>query len=669
LKRPATYNPFYIRDKILTMAKRKVRIEDLRKFVFVSDPQISPDGGKISFVRSSINYDENRYDRHIWLGDTETRKITQFTSGPGADTYPRWSPSGDQLLFLSKGRQPDAKTQLYVINVDGGEARLVADTENAVSDPRWSPDGKRILFTSRVWTEEKPKTEVKRIKRIRYRFNNVGFFEGRRLHLFTVRASGGKPKQVTRGEFDVIDPRWSSDGKSISFITNMEEDQETSRVNDLYKVPARGGPPVKLTDSTYSIACHSYSPREEAIAFIGHRRPEELAVDYELYVMPSSGGEARILTDGFNRSLLMGVGSDLRVFAAGDDPVWSSCGNYIYFNTADTPYCNLYRINVKDKKVETLVAGKIVDGFSVSNNGIIVFNAMNSLEPCEIYLLKGEEERKISNFNKRLLNRLDLVTPEHFTFKNRLGRTVDGWLMRPVGWTKGESYPCILEMHGGPRGVYGEGIFLEFQLLCAQGYAVIYTNPRGSAGYEEEYTQAVMGHYGEVDFEDLMDFTDEALRRCPWIDESRLGLTGGSYGGYTTNWIISHTDRFKAAVTCRSICNWVSKFGVSDIGFMQPESISGAKTYWGEDLIEHIKRSPIYYVDKVKTPCLIIHSEQDYRCPMAEGEQWFTALKLNKVPTELIRFPDENHELSRSGKPKHREERLRHILRWFKEYL
>jgi dipeptidyl aminopeptidase/acylaminoacyl peptidase len=224
-------------------------------------------------------------------------------------------------------------------------------------------------------------------------------------------------------------------------------------------------------------------------------------------------------------------------------------------------------------------------------------------------------------------------------------------------------------MHGGPRGVYGNGVFQEFQLLAAEGWAVIYTNPRGSAGYDEEYTMGVMRHYGEVDLEDFMDFTDEAVRRYSWIDENRLGLTGGSYGGYTTNWIITQTDRFRAAVTFRSVCNWVSKFGVSDIGFMQPESISGAKTYWGEDLVRQMLHSPLYYVDRVKTPCLIVHSEEDYRCPIEQGEQWFTALKLNGVPTELVRFPGENHELSRSGKPKHREERFRHLIRWFREYL
>ena len=649
------------------MAKRMIKVEDLRGFVFVSDPQISPDGSKIAFVHSTIDHDEDKYLRHIWLADTKTGKLTQFTHGPGSDNYPRWSPRGDKLLFLSNGRQPDKKTQLYTISLAGGEAQLIADTENGVSGPRWSPDGKSILFTSRVWTEEKSESDVKHIKRIRYKFNNMGFFEGRRAHLFTVKASGGKPKQITEGEYDVADPRWSGDGKTISYITNMDEDQDTARVTDIHRIPAKGGKPEKLTDSTYNITAHSYSPKGDKIAFVGHQRPDDLAVDIDLYVMPLDG-KPKIITDGFNRSLGMGIGSDLRVETPGDGPVWSSDGAYIYYNTVDTPYCNLYKINVKDKRLEILVTGKTVDGFTVADNGVIAFNAMTALEPCELYVL-DKEEKKLSGFNTKLLDKLELSTPEHFTFKNRLGRTVDGWIMKPVGWKKGEKYPCVLEMHGGPRGVYGDGVFQEFHLLNAEGYAVIYTNPRGSAGYEETYTQAVMRHYGEVDYEDFMDFTDEAIKRYPWIDASRIGLTGGSYGGYTTNWIITQTDRYKAAVTCRSICNWISKFGISDIGFMQPESISGEKTYWKEALVEQMKHSPLYYVDNVKTPCLIIHSEQDYRCPMAEGEQWFTALKLNNVPTELIRFPDENHELSRSGKPKHREERLEHILRWFREYL
>jgi dipeptidyl aminopeptidase/acylaminoacyl peptidase len=315
------------------------------------------------------------------------------------------------------------------------------------------------------------------------------------------------------------------------------------------------------------------------------------------------------------------------------------------------------------------VGGKTVDGFSLSEDGsIIAFNALDAIHPAELWVKDERGEKKLTGFNDRLLKGLDLSVPEHFTFVNALGETIDGWVMRPVGFKEGEKYPTVLEIHGGPRGVYGDGMFHEFQVLAAEGYAVIYTNPRGSGGYGEAYAQAVMGHYGECDYEDLMAFVDEALKRYPFIDESRLGVVGGSYGGYMTNWIISQTDRFAAAVTFRSICNWVSKFGVSDIGYMQPESIAGEEDFW-TNIEVPLRHSPIMYAKNVKTPCLIVHSENDLRCPMEQGEQWFVALKQNGVPTELVRFPDETHELSRSGKPKHREERLQHMLRWFNEYL
>jgi dipeptidyl aminopeptidase/acylaminoacyl peptidase len=649
------------------MAKRKIKVEDLRKFKFVSDPRICPDGSRIAFVVSVIDYDENKYLRSIWMADTDSGKLSQFTHGPGSDINPRWSPDGEKILFLSNGREKNKKTQLYTISMSGGEAQLVADMENGVGNPEWRPDGKQILFTSRTWMDKKPETDVKHITRIRYKFNNMGFFEGRRVHLFNF-TPGSKHKLVTKGEFDVSNPHWDKTGKNITFITNMNPDADTSRVQDIYRVDAKKGTHTKLTGGKHSIANHSHSPDGSKIAFIGHDQPKELAVDYDLWTMPSKGGKPKLETGGFNRSLLMGIGSDLRVGSPNPGAAWSKDGESIYFNTADTPYLNIYMLNLVSGELETVVTGKTAEGFSVSDEGKIAFVAMNATAPTELYLHDGEE-KKLSSFNDRLLTGLNLVEPEHFTFKNRLGMKVDGWIMKPVEWMEGENYPCVLEMHGGPRGVYGDGIYQEFHQLTAEGYAVIYTNPRGSAGYEELYTQAVMRHYGEVDAEDFLDFTDEALKRYPWIDENRLGLTGGSYGGYTTNWIISHSDRFKAAVTCRSICNWVSKFGVSDIGFMQPESISGEKTYWGESLVEQMKHSPLYYVGNVKTPCLIIHSEQDYRCPMAEAEQWFTALNLLGVPTELVRFPEENHELSRSGKPKHREERLDHILRWFREYL
>ena len=651
------------------MVKRKMEIADLRRFKFVSDPQISHDGTRIAFVISTINYEEDKYERHIWMTDTITGKSSQFTYGSGADSYPRWSPDDSELIFISRGREPNKKTQLYVINANGGEAKMLAESEEGLGSIQWSNDGKSVMYISKVWTEEKPKTDVKVVSRIKYKLNAAGFFEGRRSHIFVVQ-EGKKPKQLTDGEYDVDYAAWNPNRKEVAFVTNMSPNQDTSRVRDIFRLSVKGGESIKVTDGGHAIGNLAYSPRGDTLAFIGYDRVDEHAVDNDLYLLPLEGGEIKCLTEGFNRSLGMGIGSDLRVSTPSQDPVWSHDGDHIYFLTTDIPYCNLYKLSVASQATEIIKTGMTIDGYSLSDDDAkIAFNAMSATEPCELYLMEGETTKKLTDFNAKLVDQVEILKPEHFTFKNRLGRKVDGWIIKPSGWKEEVKYPCILEMHGGPRGAYGDGIFHEFQVLASMGYTVIYTNPRGSAGYEESFTTAVMGHYGEVDYEDFMDFTDEALRKSPWIDSNRLGLTGGSYGGYMTNWIITQTDRFKAAVTFRSICNWVSKFGVSDIGFMQPETISGEKTYWGPALMEQMKHSPLYYVDRVKTPCLIVHSEQDYRCPMDQGEQWFTALKLNDVPTKLVRFPDENHELSRSGKPKHREERLQHLVGWFKEYL
>ncbi len=652
------------------MPKRKIKVEDLRRFKFVSDPQVSPDGEKVAFVLSTINHDEDTYERHIWIADVASGEIEQFTYGAGSDTYPRWSPDGGQLMFLSRKRDPEKKgSQLWVIPRSGGEARLAVETEEGVSKPVWAPDSKRVLFLSKVWTEEKPESDVKVVKRIRYKLNASGFFQGRRTHLF-IASVGKRPRQLTKGEFDVEVARWSPDGKGLAFITNMEEDADTSRVSDIFLIPSKGGEPRKLTEGKHSISDLSFSPDGEQLAFIGHDQPDGLAVNQDLWIMPSSGGEMRNLTKGFDRTMNLGVGCDLRVSTPSSGAVWGPEGESVYFMTASIPHCNVYKVAVSGGPVETVISGRVIDGFSISADGsVIAFNALDATHPAELWVRDTEGERRLTGFNERLLKGLDLSEPEHFTFVNALGDEIDGWIIKPFGFEEGEKYPTVLEIHGGPRSVYGDGLFQEFQVLAANGFAVIYTNPRGSGGYGEAYAQAVMGHYGECDYEDLMAFMDESLRRYPFIDEARLGVIGGSYGGYMTNWMISHTDRFTAAVTFRSICNWVSKFGVSDIGYMQPRSISGRETFWGDDIVEQLRHSPIMYAGNVKTPCLIIHSEQDYRCPMDQGEQWFTALKLQGVPTELVRFPDENHELSRSGKPKHREERLQHMLRWFKEYL
>ncbi len=651
------------------MPPRKVKIEDLRRFVFVSDPQVSPNGGRVAFVHTTIDYPNDGYVKHIWVWERESGEAAQFTHGPGSDNNPRWSPDGGQLLFVSSKRQLEKKSpQLWVIPSFGGEARLVADIEDAgVSNPAWAPDSRRILFTARVWEGEKPDSDVRIVRRLNFRLNGVGLYPGKRVHLFTVRV-GGKPKQLTKGEFDVNAAAWSPDGKTIGLVTNSAEDADISFIRDIYAMPAKGGEWSRLTRGEHLISGLSWSPSGEEIAYLGHDLHAITATNTDVWVMPAGGGEPVNLTASFDRSIGRGVGSDLRVSTPDPGAAWSPEGGCLYFLAGTVPTTNVYRVDRRTADVERLTEDRNIEGFSLSADAsVMAYNAMDATHPAEIWFRDEGGERRVTKFNDGLLRRLSLSAPEHLTFRNGQGTEVDAWVMRPPDFQDGEKYPTVLQIHGGPMSIYGDTIYHEFQVLAANGYNVIYTNPRGSGGYGEDYAAVLQGQFGTVDYEDIMGFVDDALGRFDFIDPERIGVTGGSYGGYLTNWIVTQTDRFRAAVSCRSTCNRLSHHGYSDMGYRHGES--GNMGYPWRDEEKLMRQSPIRYVFNVKTPTLLIHSENDLRCPMGQAEEFFVALKELGVDTELVRFPDENLELSRSGKPKHREERLQHILRWFDRYL
>lgn len=649
------------------MSTRNIKVEDLRSFVFVSDPQMSPDGNLAAFVHTTVDYKNDDYVKHIWLHDVKTGKNNQFTHGTGKDSYPRWSPDGEKLLFLSSGREESEGNKLYVIPTGGGEAQLVVDMETGVTNPVWGPGSKRVLFTSRVWEPKKPESDVVVVRRIKFKLNGVGIFAGKRIHLFSVRI-GRKPKQLTKGEYDVENAAWSPDGKQIALVTNQEEDQDTSFVRDIFLIPSKGGEMKKITNGKLGIDGLRWSQDGETIAFLGDDFHARGATNTDLWTMPANGGEPVNLTKDFDRSLGRGIGSDLRVGTPYPGIVWGPDDEHLYFQTGSIPTANIYRVNRETKNLEQLTKGITVDGFSYSKDfTVLVYNAMNATSLCELWIKDDMGTRQATDFNGRLLKKLSLSIPEHFMFKNEEGTKVDGWVMKPPGFKESAKYPTIVQIHGGPLGVYGDGIYHEFQLLNAAGYCVIYTNPRGSGGYGEEYGAVLQGHHGETDYRDMMTFLDSAIDQFSYIDSTRLGVTGGSYGGYLTNWIITQTERFKAAVTCRSTCNRLSHHGYSDFGFHHGES--GNMGYPWKDEEKLLRQSPLRYAANIKTPTLLIHSENDLRCTMQQAEEFFVALKEVGVDAELIRFPDENHELSRSGKPKHREERLIHILRWFNKYL
>ncbi|MFW6305608.1 MAG: alpha/beta hydrolase family protein, partial [Candidatus Saliniplasma sp.] len=376
----------------------------------------------------------------------------------------------------------------------------------------------------------------------------------------------------------------------------------------------------------------------------------------ELYLYSHEKDDHEQLTD-MDRSLGNSLLTDVKY--GGGEIVRVENGNY-YFLVTEDYNVGLYKFTLKDGVEPVIQKEGSIDSFDI-HDGKIVYAALRGLRPQELYIFDGEEKR-LTDFNRL---DLDLSEPEYFEVKSE-DRKIDAWIMKPVDYDQGERYPTILEIHGCPKCVYGTVHFNEMQLLANSGYVVVFSNPSGSSGNGDDFAD-IMGEYGGPDFVDLMNVMDEALKRYDYIDEDRLGVTGGSYGGYMTNWVIGHTDRFSAAVSFRSISNWISKFGTTDIGyyFVKDQILADP---W-DDVEQLWDRSPMKYADRVDTPTLFITSRKDYRCWEAEAIQMFTSLKYHGVESKLVLFEDENHNLSREGKPKQRMKRLEEMLDWFDMYL
>ena len=508
------------------------------------------------------------------------------------------------------------------------------------------------------------KSDVSHIRRISYRMNGSGYHFSYRTHLFIVSPRGGRPRQLTRGEWDATSPSWSVDGKKIFFSSNIEENTDYTRSHNLYSVTIRGGRPRKLCGLRGYLHSPSPSPDGKTVAFVGSDRRRGNGTNDDLYLVPIAGGRPRNISKQTDLSIGQSVISDSRIGSPGFAPVWSPDGSEIKFLAAQNGSDRLFSLHLKAKELNSYTTGDTtVESVSYNEDHTsAAYTQMSATELAELWLWReGRAERRLTRLNDPLLARLHLSEPERFTFNASDRTEVEGWLMLPPA-SRRQKHPAILQIHGGPRAAYGYGFLHEFHLLNARGFAVFYINPRGSSSYGEDWASAVPKHFGERDYRDIMEAVDLIARRRS-IDRNNIGVSGGSYGGFMTNWIVGHTERFKAACTQRCISNWISFFGTSDIG----PRFSGdeiATAPW-KDLGEFWKRSPLAYVEKVKTPLLIIHAEEDWRCPIEQSEQMFTALKWLGRDVELIRFPGENHELSRGGKPKHRLERLAAIVKWF----
>ncbi len=653
--------------------KRPIEINDLFKVHWVSDPQLSPDGSKVLYVQKQCHpSDKTKYTTQIWCvaaSGSEPHLMTGETSG---NSTPRWSPDGETIAFNSSR---NVSNQIWLLSAFGGEAQQLTKFSRPLSLVAWSPDGSKLLATCKIKPEDlveskEEKSDVKVITRLHYKMNGVGYHEDRNTQLYVIDAKTGEVKQITDGAFDHNSAAWSPDGKQIVFAAKRYDDADYVSYNDLYSVSPEGGEIKQLTHSNGSFSEPSFSHDGKWIAYVGHQNEFGSATMAKIWVMPAEGGEAKMICQNFDYSVGGGIGSDM---TAGSEvrPAWTLDDSRILFAATTGAVTRIFTVDTKGSRPQALTtAEKTVYGMSYHAGLGCLVTALN--EPSNMgdlyYALEsGAGEKRLTAVNQNWNEEVWISLPEQYEFTADNGVKVEGWLLKPYGFTEGKQYPMVLEIHGGPHVTYGLAFNHEMQCLCGLGYAVLFVNPQGSMGYGQMFNNATYHDWGGQDYRDLMLAIEQALQKWPWLDAARLGVTGGSYGGYMTNWMIGHTDIFKAAVTQRSTSNRFSMFGTSDVGYN-----NGSFEFDGNPWVnyEHyLMHSPIMYVENIKTPLLMLHSENDYRCPIEQGEQFFTALKWLKKEVVLVRFPNENHELSRSGQPNHRIERLKHMMGWFTKYI
>ena len=676
--------------------KRPITETDLFKFTWLADPQISPDGATVAFVRVTVNEKDNTYETSLFAvpaaGGAEPRRLTSGTR----DTAPRWAPDGKRLAFV-RAVEKDGKAQpaqIYLLAMDGGEARPLSDGAGAAGSPVWSPDGSRIAFTSAVGakTADAPnpaaehKSDVEVVTRAVYRENgNPGYVDTtHHSHIFTIVTVSDtvarQPQQLTDGAFDESGPQWSPDGATIYFTSTRVLEPYVDELGDeLYAVPAGGGAITKIAAIEGSIGNIAVSPDGKRIAFVGTERgkPIRSYSQPDLWVTDTTPGSTpKNLTASYDYDISSGIGGDQSAPRGQNRKpiVWSPDGRKVAVVAAEHGSSNLKLVDMATGRVTPLTdTAQDVAAYSASAQGnrfAAVLSTQTNIG--DIFLLdysptSSEPHRtQITHVNEALLKDIRQSEPEELWYTSFDGKNIQGWILKPPDFDAAKKYPLILEIHGGPHGAYGNVYTHEFQWMAAKGYVVLFTNPRGSTSYGQDFGNLIQYHYPGDDYKDLMAGVDEVVKKG-YVDPNRLGVTGGSGGGLLTNWTITQTQRFKAAVAQRDIADWYGFWFTADFTLFQPTWFRKAPWEAPQDFAA---RSPITHVANVTTPLMLVNGDADYRTPASDGgEMMFRALKYRKIPTVMVRFPRETHELSRSGEPWHRVERLQHIVGWMDQWL
>ena len=663
--------------------RRRIRARDLYRFELIQDLDIAPDGQRVVYTVQRVERETEKKYSNLWLSPTDGGEPRRFTVGDHVDSQPRWSPDGRQIAFLSN-RGDEKQPQIYLIPADGGEARPLTDLKGQFGSLAWSPDGTRIACRFRKQdadAAEREKDEQKKklgivcreIERVRYSLDGAGYLPQERWHLWMIDAESGAAQQLTDSDiYDEGAPYWSPDGAWLTFASNRAADPDFEPdADDLYVLPAEGGEMRKVATPYGPKGSPVFSPDGQHIAYIGHEGRGEWWKNDHLWVVPVDAEDASAARD-----LLAGRDVTVSAFTLGDmvggaqmPPTWAADGSRIYVQIAEHGSTTLRAVSL-DGDVETVIDGPgLVSAYrfdATRQQVVYLFGQMT--DPGQIWLrdLLGGATRQLTRVNADLLAKLDLGAVEEVWFEGPDGNRLQGWILKPPDFDPARRYPAIIEIHGGPLGQYGHAFMHEFYYLAAKGYVVCFSNPRGGLGYGEEHARAIWGGWGDADYADLMAWADYVAAR-PYIDAAQMFVTGGSYGGYMTAWIIGHTDRFKAGVAQRCVSNLVSFWGSSDVNWVFQMPFGDVPPY--ESIDRLWESSPMKYIGNATTPTLVIHSANDLRCPLEQGQQLFVALKHMGVDTGLVIFPEESHGLSRGGRTDRRIARLKHIRRWFDKYL
>ena len=627
-----------------------MRPTDLAKLNIPSDPRVSPDGQAVLFTVSTPNIGDDRYDQRIWILDEDGPR--PFTEGP-RDTNPRWSPDGGSVAFTTRV-DDKAKPQVAVLPATGGDPRVVTDFARGVEAVEWSPDGKMLAVVAVTYVEEWAgldeegrKRKPRRISSVPYRFDNRGWIHNKKRHIWLVDPEGSlEPRCLTPGDHDEEFLSWSPDGRKIAFISDRDPARGLRSGNDVFEVMVDTGEIAQVAPRGFWVQT-SYGPSGH-LHLLGNTDPV-YPVNSLLYRVEGDG-RLTDLTGKTDRNAVSLSAGPARLAWDGEDAV---------VGREDSGRFELIRVSPDGAIADAATGEHVITGFDAAH-GRIVATYTTATSPGEVYEFV-DGGRQLTRLNT---DEVSLVAPEHFTVDSD-GHAIDVWAYLPEG---DDTLPLLLNIHGGPASQYGFGFFDEFQVYAGAGYGVVASNPRGSTGKGETFTKAVTGEgWGQVDLEDIRAVVAAALERYPRLDENRMGVMGGSYGGFLTGWMIGHENRWKSAVVERALTSWTSFSGTSDIGGVFAENYLGVP--YPEGWERWWEAGPLSIAHKVTTPTLVLHAEHDWRCPIEQGEQYFMALLRNGTPTEMVRFPGEGHEMSRSGSPLHRVERFDVILDWHERYL